>query len=143
MATYNQTSGTGLPVAGGDKVFLLERTVDWSSTSLNGGAGTITSDVINLILIPDGCVMLGAGYEIITASTLGSDFDLLFTSGTALDTAIDFTAAAGTKEYYTELDDQLCGATAKYLRLEQDVVATVVDGVVRFFCLVVNVGNAA
>ena len=147
MNTYITATGSGgkgsLPANEHRRFGYIEQIVDWDVSSgyevVNAGFGTILDDLVNVLLVPQGCVLLGAGYEILTASNNNSNVNLAFTGRADLDTAVDFMAEAGTMEYFTEGDDQVTTDTFTYLSVKQKFNGTVITGRVRFFANVLDI----
>lgn len=95
MANHDLTTGFSVeafPYKGGERFYVQYRELDCATTNLTSG------DDYNLMVIPEGALVLGVNYEIVTAEGAADSFDLGYTG--ALNTFYndaDANATAGTR----------------------------------------------
>lgn len=72
--TYDNTVGgtNGLPDAYGQKVYCIAQTIDLSTY----GSSIVSNDLVKMINVPSGSVLLGATYQITTATTNDVHFSI-------------------------------------------------------------------
>lgn len=77
MSTYS-IAGTANSAYPFEKagLYSVEAKLDFSSTSLNSGSGTVQNDVVQLINIPANTLVLGLFFKVTTANASLTDFDL-------------------------------------------------------------------
>jgi flagellar biogenesis protein FliO len=151
MATYSVMTGSGVDAYAAEQSGVYSVTATLDFTKINGGAGTVQNDIVQLIQVPANTLVLGVFFKSATASANMTDLDI--GDGATTDGYIDGASMATVNDgcsWVTTFNEAAPNTTAEAfslgkfyttadtIDLKQNTNATVKTGVLKVKALMID-----